>query len=346
MSGLIADVSGAGPAVVLLHGQPGSRGDWAAVARRLEPDHLVVVPDRPGYGDTGGRARGFRANAAAVVVLLDRLGIERATVVGYSWAGGAAIALAAEAPERLAGLVLVSSVCPGYTLSRLDRMLAVPPIGTAVTAGGLFLARGALAIPSVRRALERRHRPTAAGPVVDVRSTDGIATDRLATDRPPTDRPATDRFGARGRHPQSPVGRDRGAGTGEHRDHLAAWVSRPARRVSRPARPDHRNGWDVTPDPDALVTAWRHNRVWESFVTEQQCLIDELPFLASGLTGIAAPTIVLQGAADRTVVPAAGRQLAAAIPGARLVELAGGGHLLLHQRPAAVADAVRDVTPR
>ncbi len=157
MSDLIADVRGSGPAVVLLHGQPGSGSEWEPVTRRLAGDFTVIVPDRPGYGRTGGRARGIRANGAAVRALLDHLDIPAALVVGHSWAGGIAIALAEDAPSRLTGMVLVSSVGPSEPLTRLDRMLAVPPIGTAVTAGTLHLVSRALALPPTRQLIDRRH---------------------------------------------------------------------------------------------------------------------------------------------------------------------------------------------
>jgi pimeloyl-ACP methyl ester carboxylesterase len=274
MTELVADVLGEGPPVVLLHGQPGSRVDWALVARRLRADFTVIVPDRPGYGQTGGRARGFRGNAAAVVSLLDRLGVEQATVVGYSWAGGIALALAQDVPARVTSLVLVASVRPGEPLGRMDRMLAVPPIGAAVTATGLFLATNALALPPVRRAVQRRRRYL-----------------------------------------------DQEAGTDEV-------------------------GFRDSPDPDAVLTSMRSKGVWQSFVTEQRCLIDELPYLAPGLATITVPTLVLQGDSDHTVPPATGRRLAASIPGARLVELAATGHLVIHHRSEAVATAVRQLVPK
>jgi pimeloyl-ACP methyl ester carboxylesterase len=81
--------------------------------------------------------------------------------------------------------------------------------------------------------------------------------------------------------------------------------------------------------------------MWQSFVTEQRSLIDELPFLEPALATIAVPTVVVVGTADRMVPPATGRRLAATIPGADLVELEGAGHLLAHQRPRDVAAAVR-----
>jgi pimeloyl-ACP methyl ester carboxylesterase len=155
---LVADVSGAGPAVVLLHGQPGGAADWEAVTRLLEPSFTVVVPDRPGYGRTGGRASGFGANADAVVDLLDELAIDRAIVAGHSWGGGAAIALAQRAPGRVSGLVLVASVGPGERPGRLDRALAIAPLGSALAAITLKVAGRVLSLPLVRRLVDRRLR--------------------------------------------------------------------------------------------------------------------------------------------------------------------------------------------
>ena len=143
-----ADVLGErGPGVVLLHGQPGTRDDWKWVARLLAPDFRVVVPDRPGYGATGGPATGFGGNAAATVDLLDRLGFERAIVVGHSWAGGAALACARQHRERVEGMVLVSSVGPGERIGWEDRVLAAPAVGPMLARGfiggvGLILSSG------------------------------------------------------------------------------------------------------------------------------------------------------------------------------------------------------------
>jgi pimeloyl-ACP methyl ester carboxylesterase len=153
---LAADVHGAGPAVVLLHGQPGTSADMRPLVGGLASDFTVVTPDRPGYGKTGGRARGFRANATAVVELLDRLNIDRATILGHSWSGGVAIALAENHPRRVSGLVLAASVGPGERLGRVDRLLAVPPIGSAITAITLATASRAVSMTPIRERLARR----------------------------------------------------------------------------------------------------------------------------------------------------------------------------------------------
>jgi pimeloyl-ACP methyl ester carboxylesterase len=96
----------------------------------------------------------------------------------------------------------------------------------------------------------------------------------------------------------------------------------------------------------AMAKAWRADDAWRSYAIEQRALVGELPALAPGLGRIQVPTAVLVGDADRIVRPAIGERLAAAIPGARLVRLAGSGHLLPQQRPAAVAAAVTGVAGR
>ncbi len=142
---------GDGPPAVLLHGQPGNAGDWEPVTIRLRERMRVIAPDRPGYGRTGGRAAGFRDNAAAVIALLDRLGIESAVVAGHSWATGVALAAAIRFPERVQALVLAAPVVPGIPAGPADRVLAHPLVGAPVTWLGFKVAGLGLALPPVRR---------------------------------------------------------------------------------------------------------------------------------------------------------------------------------------------------
>ena len=75
---------GEGPVALLLHGQPGQGSDWDDVAAGLASSNRVLVPDRPGYGRTGGPAVGLAANADSLDCLLDDKGVGSATVVGHS----------------------------------------------------------------------------------------------------------------------------------------------------------------------------------------------------------------------------------------------------------------------
>jgi pimeloyl-ACP methyl ester carboxylesterase len=140
--------------LVLLHGQPGSSADWQQVAGRLPPGLRVVALDRPGYGASRQRAGGFAVNARAVVAELDDHGIERAVLVGHSYGGGVALAVAKLAPARVEALVLLASVGPGC-LTGWDHLLAAPVAGEvcAVTAWQLtpWVARARLAAIARRR---------------------------------------------------------------------------------------------------------------------------------------------------------------------------------------------------
>ena len=132
---------GHGPAVVLLHGQPGEGRDWELVADRLADRMRVIVPDRPGYGWSEGQAMGIVDNAELVVALLDRLGVTSAVIAGHSWSGAVALALAQRHPDRISGLVLVGSVGGEGSVDWLDHMLATAVIGPFLALAGLAVLR-------------------------------------------------------------------------------------------------------------------------------------------------------------------------------------------------------------
>jgi 3-oxoadipate enol-lactonase len=62
--------------------------------------------------------------------------------------------------------------------------------------------------------------------------------------------------------------------------------------------------------------------------------------LRDGLPGITAPTLVITAPRDESIPPAHGEALAAAIPGARLVGLSDGAHLVSVERADEVTDLI------
>ena len=66
------------------------------------------------------------------------------------------------------------------------------------------------------------------------------------------------------------------------------------------------------------------------------------PDQTASLPSIAVPTLVVVGEQDVLTPPAESQAMAAAIPGARLVAIAGAGHLAPMERPRAVAAALGD----
>lgn len=152
---LCAIDTGEGPAAVLLHGQPGNAGDWSPVTSRLQDRMRVIVPDRPGYGRTGGTAVGFRANADSVTALLDDLSVESAVIAGHSWATGVALDLAQRFPERVSALVLAAPLAPGAPPGLVDRALGHPVLGGPLARVGFGVVGRGLALAPARRLARR-----------------------------------------------------------------------------------------------------------------------------------------------------------------------------------------------
>jgi len=99
------------------------------------------------------------ANGRAVIAELDALRVEHAVVVGHSYGGGAALAAAILAPERVEALVLVASVGPGC-LSVWDRLLAAPVVGPVCAVAAWWMTP-TFVRPFLAR-IERRRGPLAA----------------------------------------------------------------------------------------------------------------------------------------------------------------------------------------
>jgi len=108
-------VGGAGPAVVLIHGF-GDTGDmWTPMAIALAKDHRVVVPDLRGMGLSSKPEGGYdkKTQAGDIRAVLDKLGIDKADIVGHDIGTMVAYAYAARYPEKTTKLVVMDAPVPG-----------------------------------------------------------------------------------------------------------------------------------------------------------------------------------------------------------------------------------------
>ncbi|TPW26722.1 alpha/beta hydrolase [Pararhizobium mangrovi] len=100
------------PALVFIHGASGNlRDQMQAFRKPLEGRAEMVFVDRPGHGysDRGGPGNDRPdGQARAIATLLERLGIERAIIVGHSLGSAIAVNFALVAPEKTLGLVFLA----------------------------------------------------------------------------------------------------------------------------------------------------------------------------------------------------------------------------------------------
>ncbi len=110
--------AGSGPVVILLHGLGGDATNWAPTIPALASKYHVYVPDQIGFGKSDKPIMNYRV--ATLVEFLDlfcqKLGIEKATLVGNSLGGWTAVAFANAHPQKVDKLVLVCAA--GYTPKR------------------------------------------------------------------------------------------------------------------------------------------------------------------------------------------------------------------------------------
>ena len=120
---------GAGPVVVLLHGNAVTLGDMEAsgLVYKLAAEHRVIAFDRPGFGHSSRpRDRIWTPSAQADLLFaaLQQLGVDSAFVVGHSMGTMVATALALNHPQYVRGLALLGGYY--YPSARMDALMVAP----------------------------------------------------------------------------------------------------------------------------------------------------------------------------------------------------------------------------
>jgi pimeloyl-ACP methyl ester carboxylesterase len=114
------------PPLLCLHGLTRNARDFAHLAERHSPQFRVLVLEFRGRGDSEPDPQPGRYNpltyAGDVIALLDHIGIDRAIFVATSLGGVVAMAVAAIAPQRIAGSI-VNDVGPEFGKAGIDRIM-------------------------------------------------------------------------------------------------------------------------------------------------------------------------------------------------------------------------------
>ena len=140
--------AGAGPVVVMIHGNAGSVDDFDFKSLGvLCRDHRVVAVDRPGHGKSdrpNGTAATLQYQTRLLHETLAHLGVTRPVLVGHSWGGALALSYAVEYPQELSAIVLLAPAA--YADKGEDQflraVLETPVIGdVSLTVGRLVFGK-------------------------------------------------------------------------------------------------------------------------------------------------------------------------------------------------------------
>lgn len=126
--------AGSGTPVVLIHGSgPGvtAWANWRGAIPVLAEHFRVLAPDITGFGYTDHRPDGVYTLDTWVdftIGFIDAVGVEQAHLVGNSFGGALALAVTADAPQRVGRLVLMGSVGLKFELTEaLDAVWGYQP---------------------------------------------------------------------------------------------------------------------------------------------------------------------------------------------------------------------------
>jgi len=142
---------GAGPTVIALHGVTASYANFVGVAQRLRGRRPLLALDLRGRGDTDKPATGpfgMAQHAHDVAAAMRAWGLQDAVLVGHSMGAFVAVALAAEHPELVRGLVLIDGGLP------LESPPGVDPAALLDVALAPQMARLRASFPSLEAYLE------------------------------------------------------------------------------------------------------------------------------------------------------------------------------------------------
>jgi 2-hydroxymuconate-semialdehyde hydrolase len=125
---------GEGFPVMMIHGSgPGvtAWANWRLVMPELAKNRRVIAPDMLGFGYSNrvdNQVYNSESWVAQAVGVLDELGIEKTDLVGNSFGGGIALAMAIAHPHRVRRLVLMGSVGVNFPITKeLDKVWGYEP---------------------------------------------------------------------------------------------------------------------------------------------------------------------------------------------------------------------------
>ena len=135
---------GQGEPLVIIHGGGDGARAWLKSSEELSKYYSVYIPDLPGFGHSQSANDKFHLPeyVAFIEDFTQTLGIESFHLVGHSIGGGIALHYALKSPQKVKGLVLVSSWCLGIEAALWVRLLSHPALSRSLGEAGIAVLKG------------------------------------------------------------------------------------------------------------------------------------------------------------------------------------------------------------
>jgi len=114
---------GEGPPLIILHGLYGDSSNWITIARQLEKNYTVFVPDMRNHGNSPhSREHDYMAMSSDIIEFTEKKSLPKVSLLGHSMGGKAAITFSMMNPEKVAALI-IADISP---FSRSDQSDTIP----------------------------------------------------------------------------------------------------------------------------------------------------------------------------------------------------------------------------
>jgi 4,5:9,10-diseco-3-hydroxy-5,9,17-trioxoandrosta-1(10),2-diene-4-oate hydrolase len=135
---------GQGEPLVIIHGGGDGARVWLDNAEELSKYYNVYIPDLPGFGRSQSANDRFRLPEFVRFVedFSSALGLNSFYLMGHSIGGGIALHYALKSPQKVKGLVLVSSWCLGIEAALWVRLLSHPALCRSLGEAGIAVLKG------------------------------------------------------------------------------------------------------------------------------------------------------------------------------------------------------------
>ncbi len=128
------EVYGRGRPVILLHGWLGSWALWQETMAYLGAYYRTYALDFWGFGESGKKRDSYAVQDFVSLVdqFMDRLGIDRAPLVGHSMGGTVSLSVAIQYPKRVSKVVTVGSPIVGSSLALPLKLAGRRPVAAVL----------------------------------------------------------------------------------------------------------------------------------------------------------------------------------------------------------------------